>query len=136
MPVDPVGAAVLADVDTSTRARHGQGHRLANGCRADEGGQSSYLFSRGNERRCQPLVLVRQILDFRLQLCEPSLLPLPTLERSCGRGEVRDKARLTCAYTDLVGCARGSFFASPPLSPASSIDHQRPSSPQRRPLAS
>lgn len=66
VPVDTIGAAVLADVDASTRARHGDGYRLANGCRAYEGGQSGDLFSRGDEGRRQPLVLVRQILDFRL----------------------------------------------------------------------
>lgn len=66
MPVHAVGAAVLADVDASTRARHRERHWLTHRRCADEGGQSGDLFSRGNEGRCQPLVLVRQILDFRL----------------------------------------------------------------------
>ena len=64
-------------------ARDWKWYWLADGRSADEGGQTRDLFARRDEGRRQPLVLVREVFHLRLELCEPCLLSLTALERSC-----------------------------------------------------
>lgn len=49
----------------------------------NDGRQPRDLFPRGNKSIRKSFVLVLEVLDFGLKLCEPCLLALPALERGC-----------------------------------------------------